>query len=650
MSVKPRPYQSEAVQAVFDHVRASVSPCLIELPTGAGKSVVVAELAKRLTAAAPTKTVLCLAPSKELVEQNFHFYKNVYGYQASMFCASAGGKCIRSSVIFASPMTALKSIDSIAHKGISAVIIDEAHGLTQTIKEIIERIKAYKIGDKAPNDLCRVIGMTATPYRMGTGYIYSTDCTTDTHVTYDEDKAIEPYFSKLLYKISARFLIDNGFLTPPQVGIPVDSYDTSALEVDKMGRFTKKSVDNAFSNKTTKTESIIESLVDISSDKMGVMIFASTVQHAEEICRYLPEGDYRLVTGAMKKADRERTINEFKAQRFKFIVNRDVLTTGFDAPHVDVVAVLRATESPALFQQIVGRALRLHDKKDHALILDYAENIKRHGLAKDIFTPEIRAKRATEVSGEIGVICPACNAYSEKKRRNDFSFRGLKWDSFGNFLVAGSERVSRVDSDGEPIEWEGDVLTMRVLDMSTRDEFGDFSYKEIPVPAHYSRRCGNKEALILSGKPIACEHRYSSKQCPECEHHNDIAARHCKKCNNRLVDPNEKLTDIASTSDMIEEGETVTIPCISAVYSPYVGRSGQPSLKVVYTTRIGSVTAFHTMRQKWIFNKLCFANKTTVSHIDDSYTACARWVNPPARLSIKKKCSRLEVTGVEIDS
>ncbi|KJZ19537.1 hypothetical protein TW82_20670, partial [Pseudoalteromonas fuliginea] len=92
------------------------------------------------------------------------------GNPASIYCASAGKKCLRSQVIFASPQSALKSIDKIAHMGISAIIIDEAHGITPSLLKIIDGVLNYEIAGRKANEKCRIVGMTATPYRMNTGY------------------------------------------------------------------------------------------------------------------------------------------------------------------------------------------------------------------------------------------------------------------------------------------------------------------------------------------------------------------------------------------------------------------------------------------------------------------------------------------------
>lgn len=384
---------------------------------------------------------------------------------------------------------------------------------------------------------------------------------------------------------------------------------------------------------------------------MGVMIFAATISHAEEIAGCLPQDQASVVTGSTKKKDREAIIQAFKARKLRYLVNVSVLTTGFDAPHVDVVAILRATESAGLLQQIIGRGLRLHDNKADCLVLDYAENIKRHGLESDVFTPEIKTRKASGEAVEIQVECPACHAISMKKRRNDPMYTGLAHDRFGNFLVSGTERVVATDADGDPCEWDGMVLTTRVMDSSTKDDFGDCDSKEVPVPAHYSRRCSNPESAVIKGVAYPCTHRFSFKMCPDCLAENDIAARHCTECKIRLVDPNEKLTEKAGVAGIMAEGETKDVLCLDIKYEPYLGSSGKHSLKVIYKTEIGAITAWHTKSAHWIFNRMATANGWELETIGESYAECAEWRAIPKTVKVKKTMGqngyyKFEVKGV----
>lgn len=617
-----------------------------------GKSIIVAELAAYMAKAAPHKRVLCIAPSRELVEQNAAKYK-AYGFPASIFCASAGFKCLRHQVIFASPQTALKQIEKIAHMGVSAIIIDEAHGITPTMTKLVEAVQAYEINGKAINDKVRIIGMTATPYRMGTGYIYAADHSDPEGgvIHYDEEKAITPYYSRLLYRVTAGELVGQKFLTKPVIGEEgSEHYDTSKLETDRFGNFSAASVTATF-EKSNKTQRIIEKVVSMAVGRMGVMIFASTISHAEEIAGYLPAGQVEVVTGKTKKADRANIIELFKARKLRYLVNVDVLCVGFDAPHVDVIAILRATESAGLLQQIIGRGLRLHPDKADCLVLDYAENIARHGLESDIFTPQIRTRKTGQESVEIEVQCPACHCISMKKRRNDQAYDGLAHDEFGNYLISGTEQPIAWDDDGLPTKWHGEVLTMQVLDPSTKDDFGECSFKEIPVPAHYSRRCSNPEASLVAGKPVQCEHRYSFKLCPECLAENDIAARHCCECKERLVDPNEKLTEKAGQAGVMADGETKEILCSAIKCEPYLGQTGKHSVKVTYATEIGSISAWHTKAQHWVFNRLATANGWEIETISDDYGECQHWQRAPKSVKVKKSMglngyARFEIRGV----
>lgn len=645
-----RPYQQEGVDAVVEHIRRRLSPCLLELATGAGKSLIVAELAAYMAKAAPNKRVLCIAPSKELVEQNAAKFQ-AYGYQTSIYCASAGSKCLRHQVIFASPQTALKSIDKIAHMGVSAIIVDEAHSITPTMLELIKRVQEYELNGQRINELLRVIGMTATPYRMGTGYIYAADYTMDPPLFYDEEKAIEPYYSRLVYRVTAGELVNQGFLTKPVIGEDAgEHYDTSKLELNRMGKFDAAAVALTF-EKSSKTKTIIEKVVSGSVGRMGVMIFAATISHAEEIAGYLPQDQAAVVTGSTKKKDREAIIQAFKARKLRYLVNVSVLTTGFDAPHVDFIVIMRATESAGLLQQIIGRGLRLHDDKDDCLVWDFAENIKRHGLESDVFTPEIKTRKASGEAVEIQVECPACHAISMKKRRNDPMYTGLAHDRFGNFLVSGTERAVATDADGDPCEWDGMVLTTRVMDPSTKDDFGDCDSKEVPVPAHYSRRCSNPEAAVIKGVAYPCTHRFSFKMCPDCLAENDIAARHCTECKIRLVDPNEKLTEKAGVAGIMAEGETKDLLCFDIKYEPYTGQAGKHSLKVVYKTEIGAITAWHTKGAHWIFNRMATANGWELETIGDEYAECADWRAIPRTVKVRKTMGqngyyKFEVKGV----
>lgn len=528
-------------------------------------------------------------------------------------------------------------------------LVHNCHGITDTMRNLIDAVRNYELNGKRINEKVRIIGMTATPYRLGTGYIYAIDGTGETDRTNDEGCARDPYYSRLVYRVQAGELVEAGFLSRAVVGESSDHYDTQNLKTDSFGRFSAASVAEVF-DKSTKTEAITAKIMAMSVDRMGVIIFAATINHAEEIAGYLPPEQTCVITGKTPKKERESLINRFKARQIKYLVNVAVLTTGFDAPHVDVVAIMRATESASLFQQMIGRSLRLHPDKESALILDYAENIERHGLQTDLFTPQIRTKKEGGEGVEIEITCPVCGYHSIAKRRCEPEYDGLKHDEFGNFLIPGTEQAIAFDDDGLPCKWHGEVMTITVTDYADKDDFGEGQNKILPMPAHYTRRCKNDRARIVDGMPQECDHRYTLKHCPECNTENDIAARQCVSCKTRLVDPNEKLTRVAGDSVSISVGESVIVDCMGIKCKPHVGATGKHSLRVTYHTAVGHITAYHTQKQHWIFKMMCYSNGMEPEMVDEDYANCASWTVPPKTVKIKKTesdgFSRLEIKEV----
>ena len=522
-----RDYQTDAVNAALDWITKSIEPCLLELATGAGKSLIVASLARAIHQQSGKK-ILCMAPTKELVEQNGQKYKD-YGYDCS-FYGGGLGRSLRHDVIFGTPDTIKNHLGSFG-ADFAAVIYDEAHRITPSVKKIIESIKSA-------NPQLRVIGMTATPYRLNDGYIFQYD---EYARAVPEDQTKNPFFHTLVYRITAPELIARGFLTQPHADPDhVASYDVSGIT-----RHTQAAYEEAFEGKGRKTAEIIADIVSHAHNRMGVMVFAATIQHAAECVESLPPELTRLITGGTGSKEREQIILDFKARRFKYLVNVSVLTTGFDAAHVDLIAILRSTDSASLLQQIIGRGMRLHAQKRDCLILDYAENIERHQLESDLFTPIIQA-RHNKAGVQMEVPCPACST------TNSFAARPNPEDA-------------PVDTEGFFCDLEGN----RIVE------------DEQEYPAHFGRRCFGYQ--MVKGKAERCDHKWSFKACHECAHENDIAARFCKECKAELVDPNEKLR--------LDFHKMKANPCVMSTdlvrslhVQKHVSKAGNETLKASYVT------------------------------------------------------------------
>jgi DNA repair protein RadD len=564
-----RDYQQDAVDATMQWVRKTTGPCVIEAPTGAGKSHIIAAICDELFKISKGKRVLVIAPSAELVVQDHGKYVYGVGRPASFFSASVGQKSVVHPVVFGTPGTVKNSLELFDDR-YCGIIIDEAHRVTPTLRGIIDSMRGHN-----PN--LRVIGLTATPYRLGDGYIYRTD---ETGRAWGDEHTKEPYFVRRVYAIEASMLIQRGYLTEPAIGLTSTTYDVSGLTMNSMGKFTSESVDAAFIGKGRLTRDIVGQVIGASQDRQGVMFFAATIRHAEEILAALPADQSRLVTGDTKKRVRQRILTEFKSRQVKYLVNVDVLTTGFDAPHVDVIAILRATESVALLQQIIGRGLRIDEGKKDCLILDYAGNIDQHCPGGDVFAPTVKAKHF-KGGGEVDAECPSCKA------SNLFAANG-------EALAAG-----KPDANGYVVDLTG---------MRLQTEHG-------PVPAHYGRRCNG--LIQVGGQHVRCSYRWTYKSCPACEAENDISARYCGQCKAELVDPNKKLAmDFAK-----RKKDPTQIQCDEVkhwVDAAHVSLKGNECLRVRVHTAYRKFTAYvqpyESILQKILRHKELHGKPITVTY------------------------------------
>lgn len=382
-----RPYQQEAVDKTLAHFRQTNLPAVIVLPTGAGKSLVIAELARLAK-----HKILVLAHVKELVEQNAQKYES-FGLSASIFSAGLQQKSLDKQVTFASIQSLARNL-SLLSDYYSLVIIDECHRVNEEGSgqywQVINRLKET-------NPSLKLLGLTATPYRLKEGWIYHS------HYHGFVRGNIDAVFKKCIYELPLGYMIKSGYLCPPQIIKPeIEHYDFSALKPNSDGNYNESELNTLLSQQTRATFSIVQNIVALSHARQGAMIFAATVAHAKEIVSYLNSTETALITGETIKSVRNDLINQFKAKKLKYLVNVSVLTTGFDAPHVDLIAILRPTESVSLYQQIAGRGLRLSPGKTDCLLIDYAGN------RFDLFYPEVGSVRPAPDTEPVQVLCPGC--------------------------------------------------------------------------------------------------------------------------------------------------------------------------------------------------------------------------------------------------
>ncbi|EGR2226885.1 DEAD/DEAH box helicase [Vibrio parahaemolyticus] len=468
-----RPYQADSVKAVIHYFRKHSTPAVIVLPTGAGKSLVIAELARLAKG-----RVLVLAHVKELVEQNHAKYEG-YGLKGAIFSAGLGRKETDQQVVFASVQSVVRNLDSFKNQ-FSLLVIDECHRVpddkNSSYQKVITHLRELNPGIK-------VLGLTATPYRLGMGWIYQYH--TRGQVRTEESR----FFRDCIFELPIRYLLDENFLTPARMmDAPVLSYDFSQLKPANTGRYKEAEMDMVIDKAKRATPQIVEQIIQYARERKGVMIFAATVRHAQEIHGLLPEGETAIVIGDTPTPERDAIIQAFKNREIKYLVNVSVLTTGFDAPHVDLIAILRPTESVSLYQQIVGRGLRLSEGKNECLVLDYAGN------SYDLYQPEVGDPNPDSTSEIITIPCPACG------------FNNNFW--------------GKLDSNGFLLE-------------------------------HFGRRCQGYFEDEDTGEREHCGYRFRAKYCGECGADNDIAARICHECDATLVDPDKKLKEALNLKDAL---------------------------------------------------------------------------------------------------
>ncbi|WP_010449030.1 DEAD/DEAH box helicase [Vibrio rotiferianus] len=468
-----RPYQADSVKAVIHYFRKHSTPAVIVLPTGAGKSLVIAELARLAKG-----RVLVLAHVKELVEQNHAKYEG-YGLKGSIFSAGLGRKETDQQAVFASVQSVVRNLDSFKNQ-FSLLVIDECHRVpdekTSSYQKVITHLRELNPGIK-------VLGLTATPYRLGMGWIYQYH--TRGQVRTEESR----FFRDCIFELPIRYLLDENFLTPARMmDAPVLSYDFSQLKPANTGRYKEAEMDMVIDKAKRATPQIVEQIIQYAKERKGVMVFAATVRHAQEIHGLLPEGETAIVIGDTPTPERDAIIQSFKNREIKYLVNVSVLTTGFDAPHVDLIAILRPTESVSLYQQIVGRGLRLSEGKSECLVLDYAGN------SYDLYQPEVGDPKPDSTSEIITIPCPACG------------FNNNFW--------------GKLDSNGFLLE-------------------------------HFGRRCQGYFEDDETGEREHCGYRFRAKYCGECGADNDIAARICHECDATLVDPDKKLKEALNLKDAL---------------------------------------------------------------------------------------------------
>jgi len=397
--VNLRPYQENSLKALYEWLgKNRGNPCMV-LPTGSGKSHIVARLCRDYLFANPQSKILMLTHTREIIRQNAEKLLTLWAdAPLGIYSAGLGSKEIN-SITFAGIQTVVRNLDSLPN--IDLIIVDESHAISHKeeggYRKLIARLK-----ESNPN--LQVVGLTATPYRLGHGLI--------TQGTALFDSIIEP--------VSIQELVDCGYLAILRSKSTRSEYDTTGLK-KRGGDYLESELEARFNNQETNS-AVAEEIVARAEDRRSWLLFCSGVAHANGMAQALRDFGVEAVaiTGQTPKDERALILRDFKEGRIKALTNVNVLTTGFDAPNVDLMAMLRPTMSTGLYMQMAGRGMRLKEHTDHCLVLDFAGNVKTHGPITKVVPPTqkgvggVAPTKSCSTCGEIVHasvrVCPSCGA------------------------------------------------------------------------------------------------------------------------------------------------------------------------------------------------------------------------------------------------
>lgn len=390
-----RDYQEQAINALMTHIQhRQGNPCVVA-PTGAGKSVILSAFIKKCLIKWPHIRVIVLAHVKELVQQNAEKMHMLAPLEdVGIFSAGLKSKNAKNQIIFAG----IQSVHNKTFTDVGAfdlIIIDEAHripdsGDGQYRTFINDQIKVNQIRNRIP----KIVGLTATPFRMKSGMIVGK----------------KQILTEICYDIPITKLIADGYLTPPISAKAHKKCKASLKEVKVQGgEFVASSLEAAMMAGDLVPNTVQE-IIKNGTHRKSWLIFSCGIAHAEQITEELQKNgiDADCVHSEMSKEDRDRKLSQFKSGTLKAIVNVNVLIEGFDAPKIDLVALVRATKSNLLYCQMVGRGLRLSDGKENCLVLDFGQNISRHGPIDSIVVKENWVPDGTKNDAPTKM-CPECD-------------------------------------------------------------------------------------------------------------------------------------------------------------------------------------------------------------------------------------------------
>lgn len=383
-----RPYQQEAIDAIYAYFEAHAGNPLIVIPTAGGKALVLSAFTEGVLKTWPDQRILVVTHSRELIAQNHAEMIGLWPEApAGIYSAGLGRREADARILFAGIQSVHRRAAEIGHCDL--VLIDEAH-LIPTASATMYRRFLDELTAISPK--LKVIGFTATPYRLESGMLH------------EGEGAL---FTDIAYEISVRGLIDQGYLCPLVSKQPKTRLNIAGVGT-RGGEFIASELQAAV-DKEAITRAAVSEIIAYGADRKSWLAFCSGVDHARHVAEEFRGRGITCATifGDTPKDERDGIIAAFKRGDIRALASMGVLTTGFNAPAVDLIAMLRPTKSAGLYVQMAGRGTRLAPGKENCLVLDFAGNVSRHGPI-DLVEPR---KSGGGGGGEAPTkVCPECES------------------------------------------------------------------------------------------------------------------------------------------------------------------------------------------------------------------------------------------------
>ena len=388
MTLQLRPYQRAAIDAIYDYFGHVNGHPLVVIPTAGGKSLVGAAFIREVLEAWPDQRIIIITHVRELIGQNhaelLHLWPEA---PAGIYSAGLKRREIDAQILFAG----IQSIHRRAYdvQRADLILVDEAHLIPRRADTMYRRF----LRDLATiNPSLKVIGLTATPFRLDSGLLH---------------EGPEALFTDLAYEVSVRELIDQGYLCALVSKRTETQIDVTGVGT-RGGEFVAGQLEAAV-DQDPITHAAVDEIVAYGRDRKAWLLFCAGVEHARHVSDAVRARGFSCATifGDTPRTERDDIIAAFRRGQIRALASMGVLTTGFNAPHVDLIAMLRPTKSAGLYVQIAGRGTRLAPGKDNCLVLDFAGNVARHGPI-DLVRPKTPH---SDGEGEAPIkTCPGCRS------------------------------------------------------------------------------------------------------------------------------------------------------------------------------------------------------------------------------------------------